>query len=146
MIGPIFFPGAARINEERYRTLILEPFIRQLTEDEIEFSFFQQDGAKAHWARGTHRFLEDIFADRVISEGMWPPRSPDLTPHDFWLWGHLKARIYKNNPRTVDEVRANITIEINNITPADLQKVFGSIVKRARKCQEVNGLRFEHLL
>lgn len=21
----------------------------------------------------------------------WPPRSPDLTPLDLWLWGHLKA-------------------------------------------------------
>jgi hypothetical protein len=21
---------------------------------------------------------------------MWPPRSSDLTPHDFYLWGHLK--------------------------------------------------------
>ncbi|KAJ4450186.1 hypothetical protein ANN_01593 [Periplaneta americana] len=24
----------------------------------------------------------------------WPPRSPDLTPLDFYLWGHLKAVVY----------------------------------------------------
>jgi hypothetical protein len=22
---------------------------------------------------------------------LWPPRSPDLTPSGFYLWGHLKA-------------------------------------------------------
>jgi len=24
----------------------------------------------------------------------WPPRSPDLTPMDFILWGHVNALIY----------------------------------------------------
>jgi len=24
----------------------------------------------------------------------WPPRSLDLTPMDFFLWGHTKALIY----------------------------------------------------
>ena len=24
----------------------------------------------------------------------WPPRSPDLTTMDFFLWGHIKALIY----------------------------------------------------
>ena len=24
----------------------------------------------------------------------WPPRSPDLNPLDFYLWGHLKALVY----------------------------------------------------
>ncbi|PNF41627.1 hypothetical protein B7P43_G07619, partial [Cryptotermes secundus] len=24
----------------------------------------------------------------------WPPRSPDLTPCDFFLWGYIKDRVY----------------------------------------------------
>ena len=24
----------------------------------------------------------------------WPPRSPDLTPMDLFLWGYMKALIY----------------------------------------------------
>ena len=24
----------------------------------------------------------------------WPPRSPDLTPCDFWLPGYLKSKVY----------------------------------------------------
>jgi hypothetical protein len=29
------------------------------------------------------------------SNNLWPPRSPDLTPLDFFLWGTLKERIYQ---------------------------------------------------
>jgi len=25
----------------------------------------------------------------------WPPRSPDLTPLDYFMWGYLKERVYK---------------------------------------------------
>ena len=25
----------------------------------------------------------------------WPPRSPDLTALNFYLWGHLKAMVYR---------------------------------------------------
>ena len=25
----------------------------------------------------------------------WPPRSPDLTLLDFFLWGHIKSLVYK---------------------------------------------------
>jgi hypothetical protein len=37
--------------------------------------------------------------DRWIGLGgptAWPPRSPDFTPMDFFLWGHIKALIYKS--------------------------------------------------
>ncbi|GFW24449.1 hypothetical protein TNCV_606901 [Trichonephila clavipes] len=26
----------------------------------------------------------------------WPPRSSDLNPSDFWLWGYLKAMVYRD--------------------------------------------------
>jgi hypothetical protein len=28
--------------------------------------------------------------DRIISKGLWPPRSPDLNPCDFYFGGKLK--------------------------------------------------------
>ena len=31
-----------------------------------------------------------FFGDRVFSKGFWPPRSPDLTPPDYFLWGILE--------------------------------------------------------
>ena len=34
----------------------------------------------------------------IISKNLWPPRSPDLTPADFFLWGLSKSKVYKNTP------------------------------------------------
>jgi len=33
----------------------------------------------------------------------WPPRSPDLTPKDFFLWGHIKALIYTSPVASEEE-------------------------------------------
>ncbi len=33
----------------------------------------------------TMEFLPEFFNDTVISVGLWPPQSPDLTPLDFFL-------------------------------------------------------------
>ena len=50
-----------------------------------------------------------------------PPRSPDLTPPDFFLWGYLKSKVYVNKPRTVAELKDNIREEIAAI-PAEMLK------------------------
>jgi hypothetical protein len=44
--------------------------------------------------------LRLVFDDRVISSGLWPPRSPDMTPCDVYLWGRLKYKAYKINPHS----------------------------------------------
>jgi hypothetical protein len=44
--------------------------------------------------------LESVFPGRLISMRLWPPRSPDLSPPDRLLWGHLKDTVYSNHPHT----------------------------------------------
>jgi hypothetical protein len=34
----------------------------------------------------------------------WPPRSPDLTPFDFYLLWHLKAMVYQVKIQNVDHL------------------------------------------
>ncbi|KAG8260294.1 hypothetical protein J6590_100220, partial [Homalodisca vitripennis] len=37
------------------------------------------------------------YGDRWIGGGgpvSWPPWLPDLTPIDFYLWGHMKQLVY----------------------------------------------------
>lgn len=51
---------------------------------------------------------------RLISIGgdvEWSPRSPDLTPMDFWLWGVLKHRCFLTPPANADELLRRITDE-----------------------------------
>jgi len=38
----------------------------------------------------------------------WPPLSADLTPMDFFPWGHIKALIYKSPVDSEEEFTARI--------------------------------------
>ena len=49
---------------------------------------------------------------KLTSPVGWPPRSCDLTPLDYFLWGYVKATVYANKPATIDELRTNIKREI----------------------------------
>jgi hypothetical protein len=64
--------------------------------------------------------LREVSDDRVISRGLWPPRSPDLTPFHFYLWGSLKVNVYKTNPHTLEQLRNNTRREISTISWEEL--------------------------
>ena len=60
----------------------------------VNNTIFQQDGAPCQYALCEWQFLDDTFSDWWISTGgplAWPPQSPDLSPLDFFLWGHIKT-------------------------------------------------------
>jgi hypothetical protein len=76
---------------------MLHDFIGLLKEDEI--TWFQQDDATAHTANNSMKLLNEIFGERVISRKLWPPRTPDLTPPDFYLLGAAKSAVYRDRPR-----------------------------------------------
>jgi hypothetical protein len=64
--------------------------------------------------------LDDAFADRIISKTIWPPRSPDLSPPDFFSLGCDE----KLTEHTIDEVKTVITEYILNVDCAILNTVF----------------------
>ena len=47
----------------------------------------------------------------------WPPRSCDLTPLDFFLWGYLKSKVYVDNPTTTRALQEEIKRCIDEIQP-----------------------------
>ncbi|KAJ4448294.1 hypothetical protein ANN_10308 [Periplaneta americana] len=102
---------------------IIIQFIALLNNDERD-CWFQQDSAICHTSNETMQFLCESIGERIISQGLWPPRSPDLTSPDFFLWGYLKGRAYKNRPHTLEELKRNITTEINNINVRVLKKTW----------------------
>jgi len=90
--------------------------------------------------------LNYVFADRIITKTIWPPRSPDLSPPDFFLWGVMKNSVYSNNPHTIDEMKMAITDYIWNVDCAILNTVFENTVQCVSKCLEAGGGQFEHYL
>ncbi|GFV26205.1 uncharacterized protein TNCV_3150051 [Trichonephila clavipes] len=91
--------------------------------------WFQQDGATCHTARTTIDLLKDTFGDRLISRFgpvNWPPRSCDLTPLDYILWGYVNA----DKPQTLDHLEDNIRRVIADIRPQMLEKVIENWTSR----------------
>jgi hypothetical protein len=90
--------------------------------------------------------IESFFPDHVISKGMWPPKSPDLTSPDFFRWGLLKDRVYANKLHTLHDLKDNISAEIRNITEETLQRVTANMKTRVEACLFENGGHFQHRL
>ena len=79
---------------------------------------------------------------------LWPPRSPDLNPCDFFLWGHLKQLVYKTPVNTVQELInriQNAAAEIRR-NPDMIARLQPSLIRRAEGCLANEGRHFEQLL
>ncbi|GFU84034.1 hypothetical protein TNCV_2731761 [Trichonephila clavipes] len=103
---------------------IIGPYFFKNDEGHNEL-WFQQDGATCHTARATIDLLKDTFGDRLISRFgpvNWPPRSCDLTPLDYFLWGYVKSLVYADKPQTLDHLEDNIRRVIADIRPQMLEK------------------------
>ncbi|GFV55218.1 transposable element Tc3 transposase [Trichonephila clavipes] len=84
-------------------------------------------------ARATIDLLKDTFGDRLISRFgpvNWPPRSCDLTPLDYFLWGYVKSLVYVDKPQMLDHLEDNVRRVIANIQPQMLEKVIESWTSR----------------
>ncbi|GFW87440.1 transposable element Tc3 transposase [Trichonephila clavipes] len=87
---------------------------------DVQELWFQQDGATCHTARATIDLLKDTFGDCLISRFgpvNWPPRSCDLTPLDYFLWGYVKSLVYVDKPQTLDHLEDNILRVVADIRP-----------------------------
>ena len=76
------------VNATIYKDMLDLYAIPQLS-DLQQTVIFQQDGAPPHWTLEVRRTLDKIFPSRWIGRGgpiAWPPRSPDMTPMDFFLY------------------------------------------------------------
>jgi hypothetical protein len=108
--------------------------------------WFQQDIATAHTAASAMGILHKFFGENVIYKGVWPPRSPDLTSPDFFLWSDLKDTVYRSDTRKLKQLKVNITRAIEEVNEKTLRKFARNMVERVGKCIEMNGLHFQHLL
>ncbi|GFU69474.1 uncharacterized protein TNCV_2282431 [Trichonephila clavipes] len=137
IIGPYFFQNDeghnVTVNGDRYRAMITNFFIPELNNHDVQELWFQQDGATCHTARATIDLLKDTFGDRLISRFgpvNWPPRSCDLTPLNYFLWGYVKSLVYADKPQTLDHLEDNIRRVIADIRPQMLEKVIENWTSR----------------
>lgn len=146
VIGPYFFENdigkAITVTGERYRSMITNFLWPELDDMDTNNMWFQQDGATCHTAEDTLDILHNRFEGMVISrrgDVNWPPRSCDLTPLDFFLWGFLKSQVYADKPLNTAALKANITHAIGQIQPDLCARVMENWTFRMRATQRSRG-------
>ena len=154
IIGPYFFENqqgtATTVTADAYVQMLqffVAPELRKFPQN----CWFQQDGASAHFALIVRSWLDDRFPNKWIGRGgavSWPPRLPDLTPMDFYFWGHLKSMVFTAPyPTDIEDLKQRIVNSVQVLRcPLTLQNVRRSFSKRVELCIANNGGLFEHVL
>ena len=142
VFGPYFFEES--VNKDNYLHMLQNYFSPKLLRTAAyQNYYFQQDGATPHTANIVQEYLSRKFSARFIYKKMWPPRSPDLNPCDFYLWGYLKSVAYNPLPKTLDDLKANIVREIKKISKDVLNSVFLNFEKRCNLIISADGGHIE---
>jgi len=126
LLGGLFGPEESLIllfeNKERQAIteIINESLVPKLPPNHN--LWFQQHGNTAHTAVISKAALRHLFPQWVIScvgDVPGPPRSPDLTALDFFLWGYLKSKAYRRCPVILNALKQAIqdtNINISEVT------------------------------
>jgi hypothetical protein len=71
--------------------------------------------ATTHTARNSIQTGQEMFPEHVTSrfgDIAWPPRSPDLSACNFFLWGYLRQKAYVNRPNIIQDLKDNKRADI----------------------------------
>ena len=99
-------------------------------------------------AEAIFEILRHVFEDRIISrraDVVWPPRSCDLTPLDYCLWGAVKDKYHADNPETIDDLKDNICKAIGEIQLHTIDNVLKNWTDRmGSRGNHLNEIIFHH--
>ena len=110
-----------------YKQLLQENYVAPQLEDFQLWIIFQQDGASPHWDSHVRRFLDTTFPNRWTGRDgptPWPPRSPDITPLDFFLCGYVKDKVFSTPVADVTNLKARIKDVFATITEDMLENAW----------------------
>lgn len=152
LIGPFELP--ARLNGEIYRRFLtrnLPVLLEDIPLNLRQSMWLQHDGAPAHYSLQVRQFLNRAYPGRWIGRGgtiRWPPRSPDLNPIDFFLWGYFKELVYARENHNEEELRHQIITATRLIRQNErsFRMIKRNFIRRCRLCIRSRGRHFEHLL
>ena len=89
-------------------------------------------------------FLDATFPNRWIGRDgptPWPPRSPDITPLDFFVWGYVKDKMFSTPVPDITNVKARITDGFATITEDMLENTSREIDYRLEVLRATKGAR-----
>jgi len=131
-----------RYNSTCFHRLKTEAFEQEIVSRVI----FMQDEAPPHFSCFVTDVLNERFSDVWIGRGgpiSWPPRSSDLSPLDFFLWGCIKNIVYAEKIRNIQHLQERITSAIETVTRDMIQKTWQKTEFRLDVSRATNGAHIE---
>ena len=129
--------------------MLNEFLFTKIEEEDIGNIWFQQNAAKCHTAEATLDFLRPVFEDRIISrraDVLWPPRSCDLTPLHYYLWGAVIYKCYTDKPETIDALKDNIREAFGEIRLHTIANVLKNLTDRVGHCMASRASHFNEII
>jgi hypothetical protein len=145
--GPSFFMETT-ITGIVYLNILQHFLIPQLYERGQEGRIhLQQDGAPLHYLGEVREYLNTCFSGLWIGRA-WPlglpPRSPDLTALDFFLWGFVKDRVFVPSLiANIVEFRTTIAAVVAEVTPEMGRSLWQEMDYRWDVCRITSGSHTE---
>lgn len=152
LIGPFELPP--RLDGQAYLLFLqndLPALLEHVNLALLGRMWFQNDGAPCHFAVSVRQHLNETYRNRWIGRSgtiSWPPRSPDLNPIDFFIWGCYKEIVYAKECANESELRQKLQEAENRIRqmPRAFVDLRSNFLRRCRLCIQVAERHFEQLL
>jgi len=101
---------------------------------------------KLRWYNGFGRSKYRVIRNDCLGFNNLPPRSPDATPYDFFLWGCDKDQVYiPPLPASILELKVRIRTANETITGDMLQTVWNKLDYYVYVCRITKSAHIEHL-
>ena len=91
-------------------------------------------------------FLDAKFRNRWVGRDgptPWPPRSPDITPLDFFLWRYVKDKVFSTPVPDITNLKARITDGIATVTEDMLENTWRETDYRLDVLRATKGAHVE---
>ena len=90
--------------------------------------------------------FDDEFPNRWIGRDgptLWPDRSPDITPLDFFLLSYVKTKVFKSEIKDFDDLKTKINEAVASVYEEMLVKTWKEVKSRLKMLAENGGRHVE---
>ena len=93
--------------------------------------------------QGSYGWITEVVSWEAHLPQRWcamtPPRSPDLSPWEFFLWGYLKGKVHVDKPRDSPQLQNAIERELHTIPRRMCEQVMTNFSRRLNECVKNKG-------
>ena len=79
-----------------------------------------------------------------LTDTIWPAKSPDLSPLDFWFWGVAMEEVRRVQPDTMEELKQIVEEFAEAMEKESIHNAAEGVLTRSKVCLKMGGGAFEY--